>query len=100
MWFYESCPPLLRLYTYRCLTIYCKLELICEGNFFEFWRVFEITKNMIGMNLNGYIVIIAVINFCKNFSIAKTFPLKFPTIFKNSFQRKIIPLYSTGEILA
>ena len=31
--------------------------------------MFEIAKNAIKKNLNGYIVIVVVTNFCKNFSI-------------------------------
>ena len=39
-------------------------EFVCE-----YLRMFEIAKNMIGKSFNGYIVIIVVVNFCKNFSI-------------------------------
>ena len=51
-------------------------------------------KNTIAKNLNGYIVFIVVMDFRKNFSIAKIFPSKFPGIFANIFKRKIIPVYS------
>ena len=55
--------------------------------------MFEITKNTITEIFNGYIVIRIVINF-HNFWIAKIFPSRFPGIFANIFQRKIIPVYS------
>ena len=35
--------------------------------------MFEIAKSKIAKNCNGYIVIIVVMNFCKNLSIAKIF---------------------------
>ena len=54
----------------------------------------EIAKNLIAKKFNGYIVIIVVMNFHKNFSIANIFPSWFPGIFANIFQCKIIPVYS------
>ena len=50
--------------------------------------MFKIAKNIIAKNVGGYIVIIVVIN------VGKNFPSKFPGIFANIFQRKIIPVYS------
>ena len=47
---------------------------------------------------SGCMVIIVQMNFLKNFSIAKIFPSKFPGIFTNIFQRKIIPAYSTESV--
>ena len=43
-----------------------RLEFICDGIFL---RIFEIAKKMIAKNFNGYIVLIVVMNFRKNFSI-------------------------------
>ena len=48
----------------------------------------------IAKNFNGYIVFIVVMNFREHFSIAKIFPSRFPGIFANIFQHKIIPIYS------
>mgnify|MGYP001792611374 FL=1 len=49
---------------------------------------------MIAKNFNDYVVIIVVMNFLKKFSIVKIFPSKFPTIFANLFQHKVIQVYS------
>mgnify|MGYP001795051126 CR=1 len=57
--------------------------------------MFEIEKNTIAKNFKGFIVIIVMKNFCKNFLISKIFPLRFPGIFANVFQCKIIPVYRT-----
>ena len=59
----------------------------------------EIVKNTIAKNFNGYIVLIVVMNFRKNFSIAKIFPSRFPGIFANILKRKIIPVYSSSQKL-
>ena len=48
----------------------------------------------IAKNFDGCIVIIVMMNFHKNFAIAKIFPSRFPGIFTNIFQCKIIPVYS------
>ena len=56
---------------------YCRLEFICDGIFREYLRTFEIAKNTMAKNFNGYIVIKVVMNFRKNFSIAKVFPSRF-----------------------
>ena len=64
--------------------------------FLEDLRMFEIARNVIAKNFNRYAVIIVMMNFLRNFSISKTFPSRFPGIFANSFQRKIIPVYSTS----
>ena len=56
--------------------------------------MFEIVKNTITKNVDGYTVIVVVINFWQNLSIAKIFPSRFPGIFANTVQRKIIPVYS------
>ena len=52
--------------------------------------MFEIAKNMIAKNFNGYIIIIVVMNIDKDFSIAKFFSSRFRGIFANIFQCKII----------
>ena len=49
--------------------------------------MFEIAKNTIAKNFNGYIVFIVVMNFCKNFSILEIFPSRFPGIFAKIFKR-------------
>ena len=47
---------------------YCKLEFIREGIFLlSFANVWNPKKNTTTKNFNGYIVIIVVMNFCKNF---------------------------------
>ena len=56
--------------------------------------MFEIAKNAIAKSFNGYVVIVVVTNFRKNFSIAKIFRSRFPGIFANIFKLKIIPAYS------
>ena len=68
--------------------------------FCEYLRVFEIAKNTIAKNFNGYIVFIVVTNFRKDFSIAKNFPSRFPDIFANIFKRKIIPVYNIIQNIA
>ena len=57
----------------------------------------ESAKNMIAKTFDGYIVIIVMMNFRKYFSIMKIFPSRFPEIFVNSSQRKIILVYSIGS---
>ena len=52
--------------------------------------MFEIARDMIVKNFNGYIVIIAVMNFHQKISIVKICPSNFPGIFANIFQHKII----------
>ena len=59
--------------------------------------MFKIAKNTIEKNFNGCTVSIVMINFRKNFSIAKNFLSRFPGIFANIFQHKIIPVYSIGS---
>ena len=49
--------------------------------------MFEITKNMIAKNFNGYIVIIVVMN-------RKHFFIKVSWHFRKYFLAKIIPVYS------
>ena len=73
---------------------YCRLEFICNKIFCEYLRMFEIAKSTIAKNFNGYIVFIVVMNFRKNFSIAKIFSSRFLGIFANIFKCKIIPVYS------
>ena len=68
-----------------------RLVFVCDRVFLQ---IFEIAKKTYRKKFNGYIVFIVVINFCKNFSIAKIFPSRFPGIFTNTFQCKIIPVYS------
>lgn len=50
-------------------------------------------KNIIVKKLSGYIVIVVVMNFHQNVSIAKIFSVKFPGIFTNTFEHKQIPVY-------
>ena len=45
-------------------------------------------------NFNCYVVISVAIISHKKLNILKHFPSKFPGIFANLFQRKIIPVYS------
>ena len=47
--------------------------------------MFEITKDKIATNFNGYIVIM---NLSKNYLTAKSFPLKFPGISQIVFSAK------------
>ena len=54
-------------------------------------QMFDIAKVF-----SGYIVIIVVMNFRQRFSIANTFSSRFPGIFTNIFQCKIIPVYNTA----
>ena len=50
--------------------------------------MFEIAKNTIVKDFDGYIVIIVAVNFRKNFSI------KVSWHFRKYFQRKLIPVYT------
>ena len=68
-------------------------ELFCK-----YLRMFKMAKNTIAKNFNVYIVFIVVMNFRKNFSIAKFFPSRFPGIFTILFKRKTIPVYSNIHV--
>ena len=48
-------------------------------------------------NFNCYIVITAVINFCKSFSITNNFLVNFSGIITNIFQHKKVLVYSIGS---
>ena len=74
--------------------LYCKLEFICDRIPLQFFANILNRKNMIAKNFNSYIVIMVVINVRMNFLIAIVFPSKFPAIFANIFQHKIILVYS------
>ena len=69
-------------------------DLFATESFCKYLQMFKIAKNLIAKNFNGYIVFTVVMNFRKNFSIAKIFPSRSPGIFANIFKRKIIPVYS------
>ena len=71
--------------------LYCRLEFICDGIFCESSNM---QKNTIANNFDSYIAFIVVVNFRKHFSITNIFPSRFPGIFANIFQHKIILIYS------
>ena len=74
--------------------LYSRLEFICDGIFCEDLRMLKVARITKAKNFNGYRVIIVMTKFCKNCSIAKLFPSRFPGISTNIFQHKIIPVYS------
>ena len=59
--------------------------------------MFEIAKNTITKNFNGCIGIINMVNYHKSLLIATGFTARSPRVFANSFQLKLIPVYSSPK---
>ena len=60
-------------------------NLFATEFFCECLRTFEIAKDTIAKIFNGYTVFIVVMNFRKNFSIAKVFSIKVSWHFRKYF---------------
>ena len=82
------------------LNVYCRLELICDEIFLRFFcecsKLPKYDRKEFQRLYNDY----SCDEFSQKISVAKIFPFKFPAIFANIFQLKIIPVYiilnSTG----
>ena len=78
-----------------CKPVYCILEFICDEIILRFFllmfKIAKIRSQKISMLYSDY----SCDEFSQKISIAKIFPSKFPVIFANIFQHKIIPVYST-----
>ena len=68
----QVCCFKITYYNYYCCCCRC-----CYNSL----QMFTIAKNTIAKDVNGYIVIIVVMNFYNNFSITQMFSMKFPGMF-------------------
>ena len=78
--------------------IFCRLEFICEGIFLRIFVNVQNPKIYSQEKFQWLYCDYSHNEFSQTFLITKSYPSKFPGIFANIFQCKIIPVYSIISI--
>lgn len=86
---------LTNLHTMCSIKRYCKLEFSCKIIVLRMFRIAKNNRKIFQWSYSDY----SRDKFSPKFSIAKIFPSRFPGIFTNVFQRKIIPVYIMRPML-